>query len=86
MSKIDDFGKIVEGIVAEALARKIENIGFYHDRKEIDIVFRNFGIEVKWQEKVSQKDFPKVEIENKILVSKDDCSNNGNRSTSLFNQ
>jgi predicted AAA+ superfamily ATPase len=71
-SKIDDFGKIVEGIVAEALARKIENIGFYHDRKEIDIVFENFGIEVKWQEKVSQKDFPKVEIENKILVSKDD--------------
>jgi predicted AAA+ superfamily ATPase len=71
-SKIDDFSKLVEGIVAENLARKIENIGFYHNRKEVDIVFRNFGIEVKWQEKVGFKDFPKLEIKNKILVSKDD--------------
>jgi len=61
-------------VVVEALARRIKNkfkIGFYHNRKEIDVCFENFGIEVKWQKGVSTKDFPKVDVENKLLISKD---------------
>jgi predicted AAA+ superfamily ATPase len=71
-SKVDDLSKLVEGIVVEELSRKIEHIGFYHNKKEVDIVFKNFGIEVKWQEKVDFRDFPNIELKNKILLSKDD--------------
>lgn len=70
---VEDYGKIVEGVIVEALIRRIKDklkIGFYHNRKEVDICFENFGIEVRWQEKVSSKDFPNVGIKNKILVSK----------------
>ncbi|MEM5812052.1 MAG: ATP-binding protein [Candidatus Aenigmatarchaeota archaeon] len=68
-----DNDKIVEGVVVESLTRAIKDklkIGFYHNKKEIDICFSNFGIEVKWQENVNFKDFPKVDIKNKILLSK----------------
>lgn len=70
-SKVDDFSKIVEGVVAEELSRKISHIGFYHNKKEVDIVFKNFGVEVKFQENVKFSDFPNVEIKNKILTSKE---------------
>lgn len=68
----EDKSKIVEGIVVENLIRKFGklNIGFLHNRKEIDACFDNFAIEVKWQEKVNYGDFPKTNIKNKILVSK----------------
>jgi predicted AAA+ superfamily ATPase len=71
--KVEDNTKLVEGIVFEALARRINNemeIGFYHDKKEIDICFKDFGVEVKFQESVKESDFPKVPIKNKILISK----------------
>jgi predicted AAA+ superfamily ATPase len=72
--EIEDYSKMVEGVVVIGLMRMMENkfkIGFYHNRKEIDICFGNFGIEVKWQDKVTTKDFPKVEVKNKIILSKD---------------
>ncbi|MBU5678756.1 MAG: ATP-binding protein [Candidatus Aenigmatarchaeota archaeon] len=72
--EIENYEKIVEGIVVENLTRCIKDklkIGFYHNKKEIDICFGDFGIEVKWQEGVSFKDFPKVDIKNKIILSKD---------------
>lgn len=72
IKEIEDESKLVEGVVVEGLCRKIEQMGFYHNRKEIDIVFKNFGIEVKWKEKVESKDFPKVDIKNKLLLCKED--------------
>lgn len=70
----EDIAKIVEGIIVENIVRKLGNLkaGFYHNRKEIDICFNNFGTEIKWQEKISEADFPKVAVKNKILVSKED--------------
>lgn len=72
--EVEVYDKIVEGIVVEALIRKIKNklkIGFYHNRKEVDICLENFGIEVKWQENVNKRDFPKsIDIKNKILLTK----------------
>ena len=70
----EDEAKIVEGIVVETIARRLEKlkVGFYHNHREIDVCFKNFGIEVKWQENVDERDFPKVNIKNKILVSKDE--------------
>lgn len=72
----EEQSKLVEGMVAESIARRINDefhVGFYHDnqKNEIDVCFRNFGIEVKWQENVSDRDFPKVvDVKNKVLVSK----------------
>lgn len=46
-----DYSRLIEGIIVEALIRKIKNplkIGFYHNRKEIDVCFENFAIEIKW--------------------------------------
>ena len=70
----DDYSKIVESIVIELLIRKFDTLraGFYHNRKEVDLCFDDFGIEVKWQEKVDKKDFPKINIKNKILISKNE--------------
>ena len=67
---IERYETLVEGIVGEALARKFRNVGFFHNRKEIDFCFRNFGIEVKWKEDVTPKDFPRVGVKNKVIVSK----------------
>ena len=70
--EVNEYDKIVEGIVVESLMRRMNkiNIGFYHNKKEIDICFDDFGIEVKWQERVNFNDFPKIDIKNKILLSK----------------
>jgi len=74
-TQYEDFPKTVEGLVIESLIRKSGNlkVGFYTNRKEIDVAFNNFGIEVKWQEKVTPKDFPRtLDVKNKIIVSKKD--------------
>jgi len=73
-TKYEDFPKMVEGLVTESLIRKFGSLklGFYTNRKEIDVAFNNFGIEVKWQEKVTSGDFPKTFIKNKIIISKKD--------------
>lgn len=69
-----DNSKIVESLVVEHLTRKLGslNIGFYHNKKEVDACFNSFGVEVKWKEKVSEKDFPRIDVKNKLLVSKND--------------
>ncbi len=67
-----DYPALVEGVVAEALARRSggSRVGFYHGKKEIDICFGDFGVEVKWQERVHPADFPRVDIRNRVLLSK----------------
>lgn len=61
--------KIVEGIVGEAIKRK-RDVKFLKKRKELDFFFGRTGIEVKWQNKASQSDFPKFPAKNKIILSK----------------
>ena len=73
LKEISDYSKLVEGVVVESLLRRVKNkleVGFYHNKKEVDVCYKDFGIEVKWQEKVDEKDFSKVEIKNKIILSK----------------
>ena len=67
-----EYPAIVEGIVAETLTRRFgkNRTGFYYGKKEIDVCFGDFGIEVKWQEKVDARDFPKIDMRNKIILSK----------------
>ncbi|MEE8168541.1 MAG: ATP-binding protein [Candidatus Hydrothermarchaeales archaeon] len=59
---------LVEGIVGEYLKRNRETF-FFHGRKEVDFIVNNTGIEVKYG-KVDKKDFPKIDLKNKILLSK----------------
>lgn len=59
---------LIEGIVGEYLKRKGETF-FFHGRKEVDFILDNTGIEVKYG-KVDKKDFPNVDLKNKILLSK----------------
>ena len=61
--------KKVEGIVGEHLKRN-SNTYFFHNAREIDFITKDFGVEVKWQNKVKPSDFPRVGIKNKILLSK----------------
>nr|CBH39610.1 hypothetical protein BSM_30890 [uncultured archaeon] len=69
--KEEEMPKLVEGIVAEHLIRKFGKILYYYQKKEIDFYFDGSGIEVKWQNKVEKRDFPAVQLKNKILVGKD---------------
>ncbi len=72
--------KIVEGIVFNSLYRFINRekqlsepkikVGFYSGKKEVDFVIDEFGFEVKWQNNVTYKDFPNINIKKKILLSK----------------
>ncbi len=72
--------KIVEGILFNHLYRFVNagktiaepktSIGFYSGKKEVDFVVGSFGFEVKWQNEVNIVDFPKVDIKNRILLSK----------------
>ena len=68
----DEIPRLIEGIVAEHLNRKFGKIFYFYQKKEVDFYIENTGIEVKWQRKLSEKDFPKIELENKILLSKED--------------
>ncbi len=67
-----DYPALVEGVVAEAVSRRFgsDNTGFCYGKKEVDVCFGDFGIEVKWQENVSVRDFPQMQAKNKILISK----------------
>ncbi|MCS7384450.1 MAG: ATP-binding protein [archaeon GB-1867-097] len=73
--RVEDYSKIVEGIIMEALARRFgKNLGFYHNRKEVDACFNNFGVEVKYKGGVTFKDFPKINVKNKVLVSRNELN------------
>ncbi len=67
----EEMPNLVEGIVAEHLIRKFGKIFYYYQKKEIDFYLEGSGIEVKWQNKVEKRDFPAVQLQNKILVGKD---------------
>ncbi len=72
--------KIVEGLIFNSLYRFVNKdkqlsepkvkVGFYLGKKEVDFVFNEFGFESKWQNSISDYDFPNVGIKNKILLSK----------------
>lgn len=70
--KEEEIPRLVEGIVAERLARKFEKVCYYHQKKEVDFYVNGTGIEVKWQKRVGKSDFSAVELRNKILLSKED--------------
>ncbi len=74
VGKTQRLDRLVEGVVAEHVIRFVKDplkVGFYHGRKEIDIVVPDTGIEVKWQKNVNHRDFPKVDVKNKIILSQD---------------
>lgn len=73
--EVEEISKIIEGIVGEHLIRKLGKLHYLiaKTKKEIDFFLDKTAIEVKWQEKVSFRDFPHlINIENKILLSKSD--------------
>ncbi|WP_048150621.1 ATP-binding protein [Palaeococcus ferrophilus] len=65
-----DTSRVIEGIVGEHLKRLYPTY-FFHGSREVDFVTPHFGVEVKWQGRVSPSDFPRVGIKNKILLSKE---------------
>ena len=69
--KEEEMPELVEGIVAEHLIRRFGKIFYYYQKREIDFYLENTGIEVKWQTKVDRRDFPSVQLQNKILLCKD---------------
>ncbi len=72
--------KVAEGILFNHLYRFANlgktmtepktSIGFYSGKKEVDFVMGNFGFELKWQNNTNISDFPKVDIKNRIILSK----------------
>ena len=70
--KEEEIPRLIEGIVAEHLARKFGKVCYYNQKKEVDFFINGTGIEVKWQKRVKKGDFPAVELKNKILLSRED--------------
>ncbi|MBI4918766.1 ATP-binding protein [archaeon] len=66
--------KIVEGIVGECLRRNKLSVKFLRSKKELNFVSGSTGIEVKWQETVSIKDFPNIDLSQKFILSKKDVN------------
>lgn len=71
-TKEEEVPHVVEGVVAEHLKRKFENVCYYYQKKEVDFFVNGTGIEVKWQKHAKKSDFSAVELKNKILLSKED--------------
>lgn len=70
--KEEEIPHLIEGIVAEHLARKFGKVCYYYQKKEVDFYINGTGIEVKWQKRVKKSDFSAVELKNKILLSRED--------------
>ena len=72
--------KVVEGILfnhlyrfanlGKTIAEPKTVVGFYSGKKEVDFVFGEWGLELKWQDSAGVRDFPKVGIRNRIILSK----------------
>ena len=54
-------------------------VGFHSGRREVDFIIGDFGLEVKWQNRVDPSDFPEIDIKNKILLSKNSIEYDGSR-------
>jgi len=68
---------LIEGVVGEHLKRKFgQKVFYFSNRKEVDFIVENLGIEIKIG-KVGGRDFPKIEIRNKVLLSKDSMEDFG---------
>lgn len=64
--------QLVEGIVGEHLTRSFGEVYFHSGKREVDFICGDAGVELKWQERTSTKDFPRVALRDKILLSKRD--------------
>jgi len=64
-----DPAQVVEGVVGEHLSRCFE-VYFHSGKREVDFVCGDVAVEVKWQERTSPSDFPRVPFPNKILLCK----------------
>jgi len=64
-----DPAQVVEGVVGEHLSRCFE-VYFHSGKKEVDFICGDVAVEVKWQERTSPSDFPRVPFPNKILLCK----------------
>ncbi|RLG70127.1 MAG: ATP-binding protein [Candidatus Iainarchaeum archaeon] len=71
-TKAEEVPKVVEGIVAEHLFRKYGKVFYLTGKKEIDFYTANTAIEVKWQNRVKKKNLAKIDVKNKVLLSKDE--------------
>ncbi|WP_456450020.1 ATP-binding protein [Palaeococcus sp. (in: euryarchaeotes)] len=78
-----DTPKKVEGVVGEHLKRSFETYFFYGSR-EVDFITPQFGVEVKWQNRVRGSDFPRVGVKNKLLLSKKDIEFIENRNLAVI--
>ncbi|MDI6819851.1 MAG: ATP-binding protein [Candidatus Hodarchaeaceae archaeon] len=68
LSVSPDLPSLVEGVVGEHLRRSLKDVYFFSDKREVDFVVGDVGIEVKWQTAAGASDFPKVGIKNKVLL------------------
>jgi predicted AAA+ superfamily ATPase len=64
-----DLAQLVEGVVGEHLSRCLE-VYFHAGKREVDFICGEVAVEVKWQEKTSPSDFPRIHFPNRILLSK----------------
>jgi len=64
--------QLVEGIVGEHLARSFGNVYFHGGKREVDFVVGDAGVELKWQGRTSSSDFPRIGLQEKILLSRRD--------------
>jgi hypothetical protein len=62
---------IVEGVVGEHLMRRYGEVHILAGKREVDFVVGGAGVEVKWQERVDAKDFPRVGLKDKILLCRE---------------
>ena len=62
---------IVEGLVGEHLRRTYGEVHLLAGGREVDFVVGGTGVEVKWQERVDARDFPRVGLRDKILLCKE---------------
>jgi len=67
----EDIAGVVEGIVGEHLIRRFGQVFYFYKKKEVDFYFDGTGVEVKWQKRVDRRDFPRVDVERKILLTVD---------------
>ena len=71
--------RLVEGVVGEHLRRNFGSVHFYSNKRELDFVVGEVGVELKWQERVSFSDFPRVGVSEKLLLTKHELDHDEGR-------
>lgn len=70
----DEESKVVEGIVCSHLERVFKKVGYLQNEKEVDFVANDAAIEVKWQTKADERDIPKTDLRDNVLLGKDELN------------